>query len=223
MPEIITVDEAAEKIRDGMTVMVGGFMGCGNPHSLVDALVRRNARDLTLICNDGAWPGFGVGKLIRNKQIKKLIATHVGLNKEVGQKMNSGELEVELIPQGTFVERIRCGGYGIGGFLTPTGVGTIVAEGKQVLNLNNRDYLLELPLRADAALITGHKVDRSGNVWYKGTTRTFCVVMAMAADLVIVDADHIVEHGEIEAENIMTPGIFIDYIADRHRGWRGTT
>ena len=220
MPEIITVDEAAEKIQDGMTVMIGGFMGCGNPHSLVEALVRRNARDLTLICNDGAWPGFGVGKLITNKQIKKLVATHVGLNKEVGHKMNSRELEVELIPQGTFAERIRCGGNGIGGFLTPTGVGTIVAEGKQIININDKDYLLELPLRADVALITGHKVDRSGNVWYKGTTRTFCVVMATAADLVIVEADHIVEPGEIEPENVVTQGIFIDYIADPHRGWR---
>jgi acetate CoA/acetoacetate CoA-transferase alpha subunit len=144
----------------------------------------------------------------------------VGLNKEVGQKMNSGTLEVELIPQGTFAERIRCGGNGMGGFLTPTGVGTIVAKGKQVINIDNKDYLLELPLRADVALITGHKVDRSGNVWYKGTTRTFCVVMATAADFVIVEADHIVELGEIEPENIMTQGIFIDYIADQHRGWR---
>jgi acetate CoA/acetoacetate CoA-transferase alpha subunit len=220
MTKIVTVDEAAEKIENGMTVMIGGFMGCGNPHSLVDALLRRNAKDLTLICNDGAWPGFGVGRLITNKQIRKLIATHVGLNKEVGQKMNSGELEVELIPQGTFAERIRCGGNGTGGFLTPTGVGTIVAEGKQIINVDDKDYLLELPLRADVALITGHKVDRSGNVWYKGTTRTFCVVMATAADLVIVEADHIVELGEIEPENVATQGIFVDYIADPHRGWR---
>jgi acyl CoA:acetate/3-ketoacid CoA transferase alpha subunit len=115
MAKMITVDEAAEQIKDGMTVMIGGFMGCGNPHSVIDALVKRNVKDLTLICNDGAWPGFGVGKLVTNKQIKKLIATHVGLNKEVGQKMNSGELEVELIPQGTFAERIRCGGNGMGG------------------------------------------------------------------------------------------------------------
>jgi acetate CoA/acetoacetate CoA-transferase alpha subunit len=220
MAKIITVDEAAEHVKNGMTVMIGGFMGCGNPHAVVDALVRRSAKELTLICNDGAWPGFGVGKLITNNQIKKLIATHVGLNKEVGQKMNSGTLEVELIPQGTFAERIRCGGNGMGGFLTPTGVGTIVAKGKQVINIDNKDYLLELPLRADVALITGHKVDRSGNVWYKGTTRTFCVVMATAADFVIVEADHIVELGEIEPENIMTQGIFIDYIADQHRGWR---
>jgi acetate CoA/acetoacetate CoA-transferase alpha subunit len=220
MAKIITVDEAAEKIQDGMSVMIGGFMGCGNPHSVIDALVRRNARELTLICNDGAWPGFGVGKLITNGQIKKLIATHVGLNKEVGQKMNAGQLEVQLIPQGTFTERIRCGGNGMGGFLTPTGIGTIIAEGKQVINTNGRDYLLELPLRADAALIPGFKVDRAGNVWYRGTTRTFNVVMATAADLVIVEAEHIVELGEIEPENVVTQGIFIDYIADPSRGWR---
>jgi acetate CoA/acetoacetate CoA-transferase alpha subunit len=220
MAKIITVDEAAEHIKDGMSVMIAGFMGCGNPHSVIDALVRRNAKELTIICNDAAWPGFGLAKLITNKQVKKLIATHVGLNKEVGQKMNSGELEVELIPQGTFAERIRCGGNGMGGFLTPTGLGTLVAEGKQVINLNGRDILLELPLRADAALLVGYKVDRNGNVWYKGNTRTFNVVMATAADLVIVEADNIVELGEIEPENVVTQGIFIDYIADPRRGWR---
>jgi acetate CoA/acetoacetate CoA-transferase alpha subunit len=220
MAKIITVDEAAEQIKDGMSVMIGGFMGCGNPHAVVDALVRRGSKDLTVICNDGAWPGFGVAKLISNGQVKKLIATHVGLNKEVGQKMNSGEMEVELIPQGTFAERIRCGGNGTGGFLTPTGIGTIIAEGKQVINVKGRDYLLELPLKADAALIVGYKVDRNGNIWYKGTTRTFNVVMATAADLVIVEAEHIVELGDIEPENVVTQGIFVDYIADPHRGWR---
>jgi acetate CoA/acetoacetate CoA-transferase alpha subunit len=220
MAKIITVDEAAETIQDGMRVMIGGFMGCGNPHAVIDALVRRNAKDLTVICNDGGWPGFGVAKLITNRQVKKLIATHIGLNKEVGQKMSAGELEVQLIPQGTFAERIRCGGNGMGGFLTPTGLGTIVAEGKQVINANGKDYLLELPLRADAALIIGYKVDRSGNIWYRGTTRTFNVVMATAADLVIVEAENIVEVGEIEPENVVTQSIFIDYIADPSRGWR---
>jgi acetate CoA/acetoacetate CoA-transferase alpha subunit len=220
MAKIITVDEAAEKIQDGMSVMIGGFMGCGNPHATIDALVRRNAKNLKVICNDAGWPGFGVAKLITNKQVKTLIATHVGLNKEAGQKMNAGEMEVQLIPQGTFAERIRCGGYGIGGFLTPTGLGTIVADGKQVLNVNGRDYLLELPLRADAALIMGYKVDRSGNIWYRGTTRTFNVVMATAADLVVVEAENIVEVGEIEPENVVTQGIFVDYIADPSRGWR---
>jgi acetate CoA/acetoacetate CoA-transferase alpha subunit len=220
MAKIINVDEAAEKIQDGMSVMIGGFMGCGNPHATIDALVRRNAKDLTVICNDAAWPGFGVAKLITNKQVRKLIASHVGLNKEVGQKMNAGELDVELIPQGTFAERIRCGGNGMGGFLTPTGLGTIVGEGKQVIRANGRDYLLELPLRADAALISGYKVDRSGNIWYRGTTRTFNVVMATAANLVIVEAEFIVEVGEIEPENVITQGIFVDYIVDPSRGWR---
>lgn len=220
MARIITVDEAAEQIQDGMSVMVGGFMGCGNPHSVIDALVRQNTKDLTIICNDACWPGFGVAKLITNKQVKKLIATHVGLNKEVGKMMNSGELEVDLIPQGTFAERIRCGGNGMGGFLTPTGVGTMVAEGKQVINTGDRDYLLELPLKADATIISGYKVDRRGNVWYRGTTRTFNVVMATAANTVIVEAEHIVELGDIEPENVVTQGIFVDYIADPSRGWR---
>ncbi len=222
MAKIVSIDDAAEQIKDGMSVMVGGFMGCGSPLAVISALARHGAKDLTIICNDAAWPGFGVAKLITNGQVKKLIATHVGLNKEVGQKMHAGELEVELIPQGTFAERIRCGGNGMGGFLTPTGCGTMVAEGKQIINSNGRDYLLELPMRADAALIVGYKVDRNGNVWYKGNTRTFNVVMATAADLVIVEADNVVEVGEIEPENVVTQSIFIDYIADPSRGWRNS-
>lgn len=220
MAKIITVDEAAEQIQDGMTVMVGGFMGCGNPHGIIESLVRRNVKDLTIICNDAAWPGFGVAKLVTNNQVKKLIATHVGLNKEVGKKMNANELAVDLIPQGTFAERIRCGGFGMGGFLTPTGVGTLVAEGKQVINVGGRDYLLELPLKADVTIISGYKVDRAGNVWYRGTTRTFNVAMATAAETVIVEADHIVDMGDLVPEDIHTQGIFIDYIADPSRGWR---
>ena len=217
MATLVSVEEAAGLIKDGDTVMIGGFMGCGNPHKVIDALVKKGTKNLTVMCNDGAYPEFGVAKLIANGQVKKLIATHVGLNPEVGKRMNSGELQVELIPQGTFVERIRCGGNGMGGFLTPTGFGTIVADGKQVISLDGKDYLLELPLKAHVALICGNKIDPIGNIWYKGATRNFNVVMATAADLVIAEADNVVGLGEIEPENIVTQGIFVDYIVDGGR------
>lgn len=214
MAKLVSVEEAAGMIKDGNSVMIGGFMGCGNPHKIIDALVKKGTRNLTVLCNDGAWPEFGVAKLITGGQVRKLIATHVGLNPEVGKKMNTGELQVELIPQGTFTERIRCGGNGMGGFLTQTGFGTIIADGKQVLSIDGKNYLLELPLKADVALICGNKIDRKGNVWYKGTTRNFNVVMATAADIVIAEADNVVELGEIEPENVVTQGIFVDYIVD---------
>ncbi len=214
MAKLVPIEEAVGLIKDGDTVMIGGFMGCGNPHKVIDALVKRDAKNLMVICNDGAWPEFGVAKLITSGQVKKLIATHVGLNPEVGKKMNTGELQVELIPQGTFAERIRCGGNGSGGFLTKTGFGTIIADGKQVISIDGKEYLLELSLKADVALICGNKIDRKGNVWYRGTTRNFNVVMATAAGIVIAEADNVVELGEIEPENVATQGIFVDFILD---------
>ena len=214
MAKVVSVEEAVGLIRDGDVVMIGGFMGCGNPHKVIDALVKKGTKDLTVMCNDGAYPEFGVAKLIASGQIKKLVATHVGLNPEVGKKMDTGELQVELIPQGTFAERIRCGGNGMGGFLTQTGFGTIVADKKRVICIDGEEYLLELPLKADVALICGNKIDKNGNIWYRGTTRNFNVVMATAADIVIAEADTIVELGEIEPENVMTQGIFVDYIVD---------
>lgn len=212
MTKLVPVEEAVAKIADGMTIMVGGFMGCGNAHSLIDALVKAGTTGLTLICNDGATPGYGVGKLIEHRRLRKLMASHVGLNPEVARQMNAGELEVELVPQGTFAERIRAGGAGLGGVLTPTGIGTLVAEGKQVIDVDGRPYLLEKPLRADVALIAGYRVDLNGNVWYRGTTRTFNVVMATAADVVIAEADHVVTPGEIPPEDVVTPGVLVDYI-----------
>jgi acetate CoA/acetoacetate CoA-transferase alpha subunit len=218
MNKVIDIEKAVDKIKEGMTVMVGGFMGCGNPHKVIDALAKRGTKNLTLICNDGAIPGFGVAKLIENHQIKKMYATHIGLNPEVGRQMNYGEMEVVLNPQGTFTEKIRCGGNGMGGFLTPTGIGTIIEEGKKRITVDGTEYLLETPLKADVALICGNKIDKNGNVWYKGTTRNFNVVMATAADLVIAEADNVVEIGEIEPENVATPGIFVDYIVDGGNG-----
>lgn len=217
MARVVPVDTAAALVQDGATVMVGGFMGCGNAHKVIDAVVRRGVKDLTLVCNDAARPGVGVGKLVSGGHVRRLVATHVGLNPDVGTMYAGGELELELVPQGTFVERIRAGGAGLGGVLTPTGLGTPVADGKQVIEIDGREFLLEKPIRADVALICGFDVDMNGNVWYKGTTRNFNVVMAMAADVVIAEADHLVQVGAIQPENVMTPGVLVDYIVDGKR------
>jgi acetate CoA/acetoacetate CoA-transferase alpha subunit len=206
------VKEAVDMIHDGMTIMVGGFLGCKNPFKIVDAIVEKGVKDITLIANDTSFPEVGIGKLIVNKQVKKLIASHVGTNKETGNQMNSGEMQVELVPQGTLAERIRAAGAGLGGVLTPTGLGTIVAEGKTIVEVDGKDYLLEKPLKADIALIVGAKVDKKGNVRYAKATRNFNPLMATAADIVIVEADEIVEAGGIDPDDVMTPGIFIDYI-----------
>ncbi len=222
--KIKTADEAVAVIQDGASIMVGGFMACGTPEILIDALVRKNVKNLTIICNDAGVPGRGVGKLLTNGQIKTLIASHVGLNPEVAQRMNTDveedKLECILVPQGTLAERIRAGGTGLGGFLTPTGVGTIVAEGKQVLNVGGRDYLLELPLRADFAFIRGSVTDKFGNTTYNGTTRTFNPMMAAAADHVIVGACKIVEIGDIDPNNVVTSGIYVDSIVGGEKQWQ---
>lgn len=225
MPKFVTIEDAARLVRAGSTVMVGGFMGCGSPHGLLEALARLGTSSLTLICNDGGCPNgpdgsafYGVAKLIANRQLKKLVATHVGLNPDVAAQMNEGTLEVELIPQGSFAEMIRAAGAGLGGVLTPTGLGTIVQDAPHVHNvtkIDGREYLLEKPLRADFALISGHLVDKTGNIWYKGTTRNFNPVMATAADVVIAEAENIVETGVIEPENVVTYGILVDYVAGR--------
>lgn len=224
MANIITLQEAVELIPDGASIVIGGFMGCGNPHKLIDALSKSGKTGFTVMCNDGSMLNsptgeeyYGVAKLIHNKQVKHLIATHVGLNPEVAEQSNAGELQLTLIPQGSFAEMIRAGGAGLGGVITPTGFGTIVEEGWHVhgrIEIDGREYLVEKPLRADIALISGYMVDKNGNVWYKGTTRNFNVAMATAADLVIVEADNLVEIGNIEPENVVTSGVFVDYIVD---------
>jgi acetate CoA/acetoacetate CoA-transferase alpha subunit len=222
--KIKRAEEAVAIIGDGATVMIGGFMSCGTPEILIDALVQKRVKNLTVICNDAGVPGRGTGKLLSNGCIKTLIASHIGLNPEAAARMNTDVaadwLDCVLVPQGTLAERIRAGGAGLGGFLTPTGVGTTVMEGKQVLTLDGRDYLLELPLRADFALIRGSKTDRFGNVWYNGTTRTFNPVMAAAADHVIVGTTEIVEVGEIDPNNIVTSGIFVDAIVGGEEQWQ---
>lgn len=214
MNKVISIDEAIDHIKDGMTIMVGGFLGCGSPHRMLDKLVEKGVKDLTLICNDSGFTDIGVGKLVVNKQIKKLIASHVGTNKETGIQMNSGEMEVVLVPQGTLAEQVRAGGSGLGGFLTPTGVGTIVEEGKQKMEIDGIEYLLEMPLKADVALIAGETVDKYGNVVYYGATRNFNHLMAPAADVTIIEAENIVEVGDLDPNDVVTPGIFIKYIVD---------
>jgi acetate CoA/acetoacetate CoA-transferase alpha subunit len=221
--KIKTADEAVSAIKDGAVIMVGGFMACGTPEILIDALVRKGVKNLTIICNDAGVPGRGVGKLLTNGQIKTLMASHVGLNPEVAQRMNTDvatdKLECVLIPQGTLAERIRAGGAGLGGFLTPTGVGTIVADGKQVINMDGKDYLLEKPLKADFALVRGSLTDKSGNTTYNGTTRNFNSLMATAAEYVIVGACEIVETGEIDPNTVVTSGIFVDAIVGGEKPW----
>ncbi|WP_066588367.1 CoA transferase subunit A [Cellulomonas timonensis] len=214
MTKQISREGAVALLHDGMTVMIGGFMGCGNAHHLVQAMVDSGVGDLTLIANDASMPGYGLAKLVEHGRLRKLIASHVGLNPQVALLMNSGGLEVELVPQGTLAERIRSGGAGLGGVLTPTGLGTPVAEGKPVVEVDGRQYLLEAPLRADVALINGYRVDPVGNVWYRGDARNFNPVMATAADLVIVEADHLVGLGDIPPEDVVTPGVLVDHIVE---------
>lgn len=212
MNKVISLEDAASHIKDGMTLMIGGFLGVGTPNRIVDALLESSVKNLTVIVNDTATPDTGIGKLIVAKQVKKVITSHIGTNPETGRQMNEGETEVVLVPQGTLAEQIRAGGAGLGGILTPTGVGTIVEEGKQKIEINGRAYLLELPLKADVALIAGAKVDKKGNIYYYKSARNFNPLMAMASDFVIVEAKEVVEVGEINPNDVMTPGIFVDYI-----------
>ena len=208
----ISLEKAVAIIPDGASLMIGGFMAVGTPERVMDEIVRQGKRDLTVIANDTAIPGKGIGKLVSAKLLRKLIASHIGLNPETQRQMNAGELEVELIPQGTLVERIRCGGYGLGGVLTPTGVGTTVEEGKQRIEVNGKPYLLETALRADFALIHSFVADYLGNLGYALTARNFNPVMAMAADTVIVNADNIVPVGVISPDHIMTPAPIVDHL-----------
>ena len=212
MNKRITIEEAVSKIKDGDTIMVGGFLAVGTPESLIDALVAKGVKDLTLICNDTGFVDRGVGKMVVNKQFKKIIASHIGTNRETGRQMVEGETEVVLVPQGSLVEKIRAGGNGIGGFLVKTGLGTEIQKGKDVINVDGVDYLLKKPLRADVAILFANKADENGNLWYHGTTRNFNTVMATAADWVVVEAEEIVPVGAISPNEVVVPGVFVDNI-----------
>ncbi len=227
--KIIDKKQCQALFHDGQTIMVGGFLARGGSEVIMDAILASGAKDLTIMCNDGGTcpkvdketgkeikGATGVGKLIHAGVVKTLVATHIGLNPEVGQKMNAGTLDVMLVPQGTFAECIRAGGAGLGGVITPTGVATPIEEDKRqvykTIKLGGKKYLIEKPLHADIAAIHGYKVDEIGNVYYEGTSRNFNPLMATAADIVICGADNIVARGKINGSTIVTPGVLVDYI-----------
>jgi acetate CoA/acetoacetate CoA-transferase alpha subunit len=208
----VSAEEAIAIIPNGSTIMVGGFMGVGTPERLLDELVRQGKSELTLICNDAAVPGRGIGKLFDAALVSTMTASHIGLNPKVQEQMMAKKIAVDLVPQGTLVERIRAGGCGLGGVLTPTGVGTIVEEGKQQIRVDGKTFLLETALRSDYALIHAFLADYLGNLSYALTARNFNPVMAMAADTVIVTAEHIVPVGVIAPDHIVTPAPLVDYL-----------
>jgi acetate CoA/acetoacetate CoA-transferase alpha subunit len=208
----VSPEQAAALIPDGASVMIGGFMGVGTPERVVDELVRRRTGGLTVIANDTALPGIGIGKLVHAGLVRRAIVSHIGLNPETQQQMIAGKIDVELVPQGTLVERIRAGGYGLGGVLTGTGVGTVVEEGKPTLTIDGKRFLVEVALRADFALLSAFLADYLGNLTYALTARNFNPVMATAADTVIVDADNIVPTGVIAPDHVMTPAPLVDYL-----------
>jgi acetate CoA/acetoacetate CoA-transferase alpha subunit len=208
----IDLEEAVALIPDGASLMIGGFMAVGTPERLVDELVRQGKRNLTVIANDTAMPGRGIGKLVSAGLVGRTIASHIGLNPETQQQMIAGKMAVELVPQGTLIERIRAGGFGLGGILTPTGVGTVVEENKRKIEVDGTDYLLETALRANFALVHAFLADYIGNLSYALTARNFNPVMAMAADKVIVTAEHIVPVGVIAPDHVVTPAPVVDYL-----------
>ena len=205
---------AVAQIQDGATLMVGGFGLCGIPEDLIRALHAQGTRELTIISNNAGVDEHGLGILLKSRQIRKMISSYVGENREFERQFLQGELEVELVPQGTFSERIRAGGAGIGGFFTPTGYGTIVAEGKETRELGGRHYVLEMPLLADFALVKAHKGDRAGNLVYRRTARNFNPMMATAARVTIAEVEQLVEPGALDPDAIVTPGIFVRHVVE---------
>jgi 3-oxoacid CoA-transferase subunit A len=209
---LASADAAVALVPDGATVMMGGFGLCGIPENLIRALHKRGTKGLTIVSNNAGVDEFGVGMLLRTRQVRKMISTYVGENKEFERQYLSGEMEVELVPQGTFSERIRAGGAGIGGFFTPTAYGTIVAEGKETRVIDGKHYVLERPLKADFAFVKAWKGDRAGNLIYRRTARNFNPVMATAAGVTIAEVEELVDPGQIEPDQVVTPGIFVKHI-----------
>jgi len=209
---VASAAEAVAQIPDGATLMVGGFGLCGIPEDLIRALHAQGTRDLTIISNNAGVDEHGLGILLKTRQIRKMISSYVGENREFERQFLQGELEVELVPQGTFAERIRAGGAGIGGFFTPTGYGTIVADGKETREINGRNYVLEMPLLADFALVKAHKGDRVGNLVYRRTARNFNPMMASAARVTIAEVEHLVDPGDLDPDAVVTPGIFVRHV-----------
>jgi acetate CoA/acetoacetate CoA-transferase alpha subunit len=208
----ISVEDAVALIPDGATLMIGGFMGVGTPERVIDEIVRQGKRNLVVVANDTALPGRGVGKLIGARLVGRAVTSHIGLNPETQQQMLAGRTVVDLVPQGTLIERIRAGGFGLGGILTATGLGTVVEETKRRIEVDGKSYLLETALRADFALVHAFLADYLGNLSYALTARNFNPVIAMAADTVIVTADHIVPMGVISPDHVITPAALVDYL-----------
>jgi 3-oxoacid CoA-transferase subunit A len=209
---LASADEAVARIPDGATIMMGGFGLCGIPENLIKALHARGVRDLTVISNNAGVDDFGIGVLLRARQVRKMIATYVGENKEFERQFLSGELEVELVPQGTFAERIRAAGAGIAGFFTPTAFGTLAAEGKETRVIDGRNYVLESPIHADFAFVRARAGDRLGNLVYHRTARNFNPVMATAARVTIAEVEALVDPGRIDPDHVITPGIFVRHV-----------
>jgi 3-oxoacid CoA-transferase subunit A len=209
---LASAEEAVARIPDGATIMMGGFGLCGIPENLIAALHARGTRGLTVISNNAGIDEFGIGVLLKSRQVRKMISTYVGENKEFERQFLTGELEVELVPQGTFSERIRAGGAGIGGFFTPTGYGTLIADGKETRTIDGTPYVLERPLKADFAFVKAWKGDRTGNLVYRKTARNFNPVMATAAEVTIAEVEELVEPGAIDPDHVVTPGIFVRHI-----------
>lgn len=216
MDKVINLEKAVSLIKDGDVVMVGGFLGCGGPNKIIDYIVENtDLKDLTLICNDTSFVDMGVGKMVVKKMFKKIYASHIGTNKETGRQMSEEETEVILVPQGTLAEQVRAGGYGLGGVLTQTGLGSKeIEEGKQIVEVDGEKWILEKPLKADVALLNCEKADKFGNMIFHGSTQTFNTVMAFAAKTVIVEADEVVEIGELDPDNVRVPGVLVSYIVD---------
>lgn len=213
--QFISTKEAAALVKDGMTVMIGGFLCNGTAMDICDEIAKTGVKDLTVICNDCGFENAGAGRLLREGCIKTLIASHVGMNKEVAERKNNGTLELILQPQGTLAEQIRAGGAGLGGVLTPTGMGTIVAEGKDTVTVDGKEYLLEKPLKADVAICAGYVADESGNIRYKGSTRNFNMMMAAAADTTVFEVEKVVPAGEIGPNFVETPHVYVDYVVKK--------
>ena len=212
MNKVTAKEQLAPLFHDGMSLMVGGFLGCGVPYGMIEYVLELGIKNIHLICSDTGEADQGVGRLISQHRVRSIITSHIGTNKDTIAQLNSGEVSIDLIPQGTFNERIRAAGSGIGGFLTRVGVGTPVAEGKEVITVNGVDYLLEYPLTAEVALVRGSITDTYGNTCYKGTTKNCNTVMAMAAQKVIMESEIIVAPAQLEKEKIMTPGLLVDHI-----------
>lgn len=212
MNKVISMEQATTYISKDAIVMIGGFLSVGTPENIIDALVEKKITNLTVIANDSGFPASGIGKLVVNGQVKKLIVSHIGTNPETGRQMRENKLAVELVPQGTLIERIRAGGAGLGGVLTPTGLGTIVAEGKQIISVEGQGFLLEKPVRAEVALIKAARADEAGNLVFRRAAQNFNPMMATAADIVIAEVQQIVPIGQLDPDEVMVPGIFVDYL-----------